>query len=92
MMPELSTRMAALQAGDAHIIAADLEQEEQIKRANARIVYGLESTVIWINAWNSSKDAPRERLGQRRAILGWYAWQGGRFLMRVGQSSELEGS
>lgn len=59
LVPELSTRIAALQAGDAHIIAADLEVEEQIKRANARIIYGLESTVIWINAWNCSVDAPQ---------------------------------
>ncbi len=59
LVPELSTRMAALQAGDAHIVPADLEVENQIERANARIIYGLESTVIWINAWNCSVDAPQ---------------------------------
>jgi len=59
LVQELSTRVAALRAGDAHIIPADLEVEDQIEQANARIIYGPESTVIWINAWNCSKDAPQ---------------------------------
>ena len=59
LVQELSTRVAALRAGDAHIIPADLEVEDQIEQANARIIYGPESTVIWINAWNCIKDAPQ---------------------------------
>jgi peptide/nickel transport system substrate-binding protein len=59
MVPEQSTQLAALRAGSADIIPADLLVIDQIRVSGARVIFVPESTVIWINAWNGSKDAPQ---------------------------------
>ena len=50
VVPELSTRVAALQAGEVDIIEADNTVVGQIQDAGGRIVYAPESVHIWINA------------------------------------------
>ena len=50
VVPELSTRVAALQAGEVDIIEADNTVVNQIQGAGGRIVYAPESVHIWINA------------------------------------------
>ncbi len=58
LVAEQSTQMAALQAGSADIIPADLTVLDQIRNAGARVVFASESTVIWINANSCSVDQP----------------------------------
>ena len=50
LVPELSTRVAALQAGTADIIEADLTVIDQVQKGNGQIVYAPEAVHIWINA------------------------------------------
>ena len=50
VVPELSTRVAALQAGEVDIIEADNTVVGQIQDSGGRIVYAPESVHIWINA------------------------------------------
>ena len=50
LIPELSTRVAALAAGEADIITADLNVLDQITSAGGRIVMSPEGNYIWILA------------------------------------------
>jgi peptide/nickel transport system substrate-binding protein len=59
MVPEQATQMAALQAGAADIIPADVTVIDQIRSAGARVIFSPESTVIWINAWNCNPESPQ---------------------------------
>ena len=63
LVAEQSTQMAALQAGNADIIPADLTVLDQILDSGARIVYSPESTLIWINANSCSPDQPEQAGG-----------------------------
>ena len=63
LVSEQSTQMAALQAGAADIIPADLTVLDQIRGAEARVVFSPESTVIWINANSCGVDQPPQAGG-----------------------------
>ena len=60
LVAEQSTQMAALQAGNADIIPADLTVLDQILDTGARVVYSPESTLIWINANSCSPEQPEQ--------------------------------
>ena len=60
LIAEQSTQMAALQAGNADIIPADLTVLDQILDTGASIVYSPESTLIWINANSCSPEQPEQ--------------------------------
>ena len=63
LVAEQSTQVAALNAGAADIIPADLTVLDQIRDAGGRIVFSPESTVIWINANSCSVDQPPQAGG-----------------------------
>ena len=63
LVAEQSTQMAALQAGKADIIPADLTVLDQILDTGASIVYSPESTLIWINANSCSPEQPEQAGG-----------------------------
>jgi len=63
LVPEQSTQMAALQAGVADIVPADLTTLDQIEKAGAHVVFGPQSTVIWINANSCSPEQPPQAGG-----------------------------
>ena len=48
LVPEVATRVAALQAGDADIIQANTTVANQIEGAGGRIVFARESSYYWI--------------------------------------------
>ena len=50
LVPELSTRVAALQAGSADLIEADLTVIDQIEQGEGQVMYVEEAVHIWINA------------------------------------------
>jgi ABC-type transport system substrate-binding protein len=50
LVPELSTRVAALQAGAADLIEADLTVIDQIESSDGQVMYVEEAVHIWINA------------------------------------------
>ncbi len=50
LVPELSTRVAALQSGSADLIEADLTVIDQIESNDGRVMYVEEAVHIWINA------------------------------------------
>jgi peptide/nickel transport system substrate-binding protein len=50
LVPELSTRVAALQAGAADLIEADLTVIDQIEASEGQVMYVEEAVHIWINA------------------------------------------
>ena len=50
LVPELSTRVAAMQAGTADLIEADLTVIDQIQESNGQVMYVEEAVHIWINA------------------------------------------
>ena len=62
VVPELSTRVAALQAGEVDIIEADNTVVGQIQDAGGRIVYAPESVHIWINANGCDREADNDGL------------------------------
>ena len=59
LISEAATRKAALLSGEADISPIDLDSRDELERAGLQYRFGPESTVIWINAWNCSKDAPQ---------------------------------
>ena len=62
VVPELSTRVAALQAGEVDIIEADNTVVGQIQDAGGRIVYAPESVHIWINANGCDRETDNDGL------------------------------
>ena len=50
LVPELSTRVAALTAGNADLIEADLTVIDQIEEGDGQVMYVEEAVHIWINA------------------------------------------
>ena len=59
LVSEAATRKAALLSGEADISPMDLDSREELEAAGLQYRFGPESTVIWINAWNCSVDAPQ---------------------------------
>ena len=59
LVKEAATRKAALLDGSADISPIDLDSREEMEAAGLQFRFGPESTVIWINAWNCSEDAPQ---------------------------------
>ena len=59
LVKEAATRKAALLDGSADISPIDLDSRTELERAGLQYRFGPESTVIWINAWNCSVDAPQ---------------------------------
>ena len=66
LVAEAATRKAALLSGEADISPIDVDSREELEAAGLQYRFGPESTVIWINAWNCSKDAP-QNLGYDRS-------------------------
>ena len=60
VVPELSTRVAALQAGEVDIIEADNTVVGQIQDAGGRIVFAPESVHIWINANGCNRETDND--------------------------------
>ena len=60
VVPELSTRVAALQAGEVDIIEADNTVVNQIQSGGGRIVYAPESVHIWINANGCNRETDND--------------------------------
>ena len=59
LIAEAATRKAALLSGEADISPIDLDSRDELEAAGLQYRFGPESTVIWINAWNCSVDAPQ---------------------------------
>ena len=59
LVKEAATRKAALLDGSADISPIDLDSREELEAEGLQFRFGPESTVIWINAWNCSVDAPQ---------------------------------
>ena len=59
LVAEAATRKAALLSGEADISPMDLDSREELESQGLQYRFGPESTVIWINAWNCSVDAPQ---------------------------------
>ena len=59
LVAEAATRKAALLSGEADISPIDLDSRDELEAAGLQYRFGPESTVIWINAWNCSEDAPQ---------------------------------
>ncbi len=59
LVSEAATRKAALLSGEADISPMDLDSREELEAQGLQYRFGPESTVIWINAWNCSEDAPQ---------------------------------
>ena len=59
LVAEAATRKAALLDGSADISPIDLDSRDELEAAGLQFRFGPESTVIWINAWNCSVDAPQ---------------------------------
>ncbi len=59
LVAEAATRKAAMLGGEADISAMDVDSREEMEAAGLQYRFGPESTVIWINAWNCSVDAPQ---------------------------------
>ncbi len=66
LVKEAATRKAALLDGSADISPIDLDSRNQMEAEGLQFRFGPESTVIWINAWNCSEDAP-QTLGYDRS-------------------------
>ncbi len=48
LVPEVSTRVAALRAGDADVIEANLSVEKQVEDGGRRFIWSQESSYMWI--------------------------------------------
>lgn len=48
LIPELSTRVAALRTGEVDIIEANLEVRDQIESAGGKIIWGPEALYLWV--------------------------------------------
>jgi peptide/nickel transport system substrate-binding protein len=48
LVPEAATRVAALRAGDADIIEANVAVRKQVEEAGGRIIFGKEATYVWL--------------------------------------------
>ena len=48
LVPEVSTRVAALRAGDADVIEANLAVKDQIEDGGGRMIWSQESSYMWI--------------------------------------------
>ena len=59
LIAEAATRKAALLSGEADISPIDLDSRDELEAQGLQYRFGPESTVIWINAWNCSVDAPQ---------------------------------
>ena len=66
LVAEAATRKAALLSGEADISPIDVDSREELEAAGLQYRFGPESTLIWINAWNCSPDAP-QNLGHDRS-------------------------
>jgi peptide/nickel transport system substrate-binding protein len=48
LVPEESTRVAALQAGDADIAPISVVSREQVERGGGRVIFGQEGAYVWV--------------------------------------------
>ena len=48
LVPEAATRVAALRAGDADIIEANVSVRKQVEESGGRIIFGREATYVWM--------------------------------------------
>ena len=48
LVPEVSTRVAALRAGDADVIEANLGVKDQVEAGGGRMIWAQESSYMWI--------------------------------------------
>ncbi|MCY4415434.1 MAG: ABC transporter substrate-binding protein [Chloroflexi bacterium] len=48
LVPEVATRVAALRAGDADVIEANLSVKDQVEDGGARFIWAQESSYMWI--------------------------------------------
>ena len=48
LVPEVATRVAALRAGDADVIEANLSVKDQVEDGGGRLIWSQESSYIWI--------------------------------------------
>ena len=48
LVPEVSTRTAALRAGDADVIEANLSVKDQIEDGGGRLIWSQESSYMWV--------------------------------------------
>ncbi len=48
LVPEVSTRVAALRAGDADVVEANLAVKDQVEDGGGRMIWSQESSYIWI--------------------------------------------
>ena len=62
LVPEVSTRVAALRAGAADLIEADSTVVNQIEKAGAQIIYAEESVHIWINVNGCDREVDNDGL------------------------------
>ena len=60
LVPELSTRVAALQAGAADIVEADLSVVDQIRSGGGKTVTSPEAVYIWISVSNCDLETDQQ--------------------------------
>ncbi len=69
LVPEVSTRVAALRAGDADVIEANLAVKDQVEDGDGRMIWAQESSYIWIllpGCWE--EQFPCHKKGVRQAL------------------------
>ncbi len=62
LVPELSTRVAAMAAGTADMIEADLTVIDQIQESDGQVMYVEEAVHIWINANGCERETDNDGL------------------------------
>lgn len=69
LVPEVATRVAALRAGDADVIEANLAVKDQVEDGGGRMIWSQESSYIWIllpGCWE--EQFPCHKKGVRQAL------------------------
>ncbi len=76
LIPELSTRVAALRAGEADLVEANLEVRDQVEDAGGQIIFGPEALYLWFlsegcwpdNGTGHALDVPCDKQEFRQAL------------------------
>ncbi|MFQ6031271.1 MAG: ABC transporter substrate-binding protein, partial [Dehalococcoidia bacterium] len=71
LIPELSTRVAALRAGEVDLIEANVEVRDQIEGAGGQVIFGPESTYVWFvseGCWLETAVIPCHKTEVRQAL------------------------
>ena len=69
LVPEVATRVAALRAGDADVIEANLAVKDQVENGGGRFIWAQESSYMWIllpGCWEV--EFPCNKKGVRQAL------------------------